>query len=160
MRWILQRVVPTKTEGSSGVRLQIAIGADLESLLTRARDDVVSPFVVHRLPEKARPQEKRAKSRTHHTQVLPEQLSRAFADARDVAGIDGDNPPTFHEIRSLGGALLKEAGWTVQRVQALMGHSSESMTKAYLEGHDAPWQAVTTGISLPRLTDLKSHPAV
>ncbi len=142
-------VVPTKTEDSSGVRLQIAIGAELEALLQRARDDVVSPFVVHRLPEKARPQDKKAKARTHHTQVLPEQLSRAFADARDEAGIDGDNPPTFHEIRSLGGALLKEAGWTVQQVQALMGHGSEAMTKHYLEGHETPWSSVSTGITLP-----------
>ncbi len=143
-------VVPSKTEESSGVRLQIAVGAELEAVLGRARDAVVSPFVVHRLPEKARPQDKRAKARTHHTQVLPEQLSRAFADARDDAGIDGDNPPTFHEIRSLGGALLKDEGWTVQQVQALMGHSSESMTKVYLEGHDSPWQSVSTGITLPR----------
>jgi len=141
-------VVPSKTEDSSGVRLQITIGPELEAVLARARDAVVSPFVVHRLPEKARPQEKRAKARTHHTQVLPEQLSRAFADARDEAEIAGDNPPTFHEIRSLGGALLQESGWTLQQVQALMGHSSETMTKAYLEGHDAPWQCVTTGIAL------------
>ncbi|HEY5805030.1 MAG TPA: tyrosine-type recombinase/integrase [Lysobacter sp.] len=142
-------VVPTKTEGSSGVRLQIAIGTELETLLTRARDDVVSPFVVHRLPEKARPQDKRAKSRTHHTQVLPEQLSRAFAGARDDAGVAGENPPTFHEIRSLGGALLQEVGWTLQQVQALMGHTSETMTKHYLDGHDSPWSVVQTGSSLP-----------
>lgn len=142
-------VVPSKTEGSSGVRLQIAIGPELEAVLARARDAVVSPFVVHRLPEKARPSDKRAKARTHHTQVLPEQLSRAFADARDAAKITGENPPTFHEIRSLGGALLQESGWTLQQVQALMGHSSETMTKVYLEGHDVPWQAVSTGIQLP-----------
>jgi enterobacteria phage integrase len=144
-------VVPSKTEDSSGVRLQIAIGPELEAVLARARDSVVSPFVVHRLPEKARPQDKRAKARTHHTQVLPEQLSRAFADSRDAAEIAGDNPPTFHEIRSLGGALLQESGWTLQQVQALMGHSSETMTKVYLEGHEAPWKLVVTGISLPTL---------
>lgn len=143
-------VVPTKTEDTSGVRLQIAIGPELEALLARARDDVLSPFVVHRLPEKARPQKMRAKAREHHTQVLPEQLTRAFADARNEACITGDNPPTFHEIRSLGGALLQDAGWTLQQVQALMGHSSETMTKVYLEGHEAPWQPVSTGITLPR----------
>lgn len=57
----------------------------------------------------SRPQHKRAKARTHHTQALPKQLSRAFAEARDEAKIGGDNPPTFHEIRSLGGALLQES---------------------------------------------------
>ena len=142
-------VVPSKTEGTSGVRLKIAVSAELDELLGRCRDAVVSPFLVHRLPAKARPQQLRAKDRSHHTQVLPEQLSRAFADARDEAGISTDNPPTFHEIRSLGGALLQDAGWTLQQVQALMGHSSEVMTKAYLEGHEAPWSSVSTGISLP-----------
>lgn len=142
-------VVPGKTEDSTGVRLRIAIGDDLAALISRCRDSVLSPYLIHRLPAKARPTHLRAKDRDHHTQVLPEQLSRAFADARDAAGIDGDNPPTFHEVRSLGGALLKDAGWTLAQVQALMGHGSEEMTKVYLEGHEAPWQSVSTGIALP-----------
>lgn len=108
--------------------------------------------MVHRLQAKARPQNLRAKERSHHTQVLPEQLSRAFADARDEAKITGDNPPTFHEIRSLGGALLQDAGWTLQQVQVLTGHSSETMTKVYLEGHDSPWQDVRTGITIHALS--------
>lgn len=143
-------VVPSKTEGSTNVRLQIAVAGPLLDLLARCRDDVVSPFVIHRLPEKARPSDKRAKTRKHHTQVLPEQLSRAFAAARDAAGITGDAPPTFHEIRSLGGALLRDAGWTTEQIQALMGHGNASMTEHYLGGHEAPWQPVTTGIALPR----------
>jgi integrase len=145
-------VVPLKTEGTSGVRLKIAINPELEALIAGCRDAVVSPFLVHRLPGKARPQQLRAKERSHHTQVLPEQLSRAFADARDKAKITGDNPPTFHEIRSLGGALLQDAGWTLQQVQALMGHSSDAMTKVYLEGHESPWQPVSTGLGLPRFS--------
>ena len=143
-------VVPSKTEGSTNVRLQIAATGPLGDLLARCRDAVVSPYLIHRLPEKARPSNMRAKDRDHHTQVLPEQLSRAFATARDAAGVDMDNPPTFHEIRSLGGALLKEAGWTTEQIQALMGHSNVAMTEHYLGGHEAPWQAVTTGIALPR----------
>ncbi|MDI9240772.1 tyrosine-type recombinase/integrase [Lysobacter sp. LF1] len=141
-------VVPSKTEETSGVRLKIAVSAELDRLLARCRDDVVSPFLVHRLPGKARPQNLRAKERKHHTQVLPEQLSRAFAAARDGAKVTSENPPTFHEIRSLGGALLQEAGWNVSQVQTLMGHNSEAMTKVYLEGHASPWQSVSTGITL------------
>lgn len=64
---------------------------------------------------------------------MPEQLTRAFQDARVAAGITGTNPPTFHEIRSLGGALLSEAGWQVEQVEGLMGHSSARMTQHYLE---------------------------
>jgi len=138
-------VVPQKTEGTSLVKLKIKIGEQLATLLSQARDSVASPYVVHRLPDRARPSDKRASARVHHTQVMPEQLTRAFQDAREAAGVAGENPPSFHEIRSLGGALVRDAGWTTEQVQALMGHASKSMTEHYLEGHDTPWHEVQTG---------------
>lgn len=146
-------VIPGKTENSTGARLRIAINGELAGVIARCRDNVLSPYLIHRLPEKARPSNMRAKTRQHHTQVLPEQLSRAFADARDAAlaehsGLVGDNPPTFHEIRSLGAALLREAGWTDAQVQALMAHSDVDMTRHYLDGHEAPWTDVSVGIKL------------
>jgi enterobacteria phage integrase len=143
-------VVPGKTEGTTGVRLRITVTPALDQVLTRCRDDVVSPFLVHRLPDRLRPSDKRAKAREHHTQVLPEQLTRAFADARDAVGLGGDGAATFHEIRSLGGALLREAGWTQAQVQTLMTHASPAMTEHYLAGHDTPWTDVEPGISLTR----------
>ena len=145
-------VIPGKTEGSTGSRLKIEIESDgdLAALLARCRDSILSPYLIHRLPDRAQSRDKCAKSRSHHTQVLPEQLSRAFAGARDDAGVEGDNAPTFHEIRSLGGALLRKAGWSKTQVQELMTHTSESMTKHYLEGHEAPWTEVRTGIKLVR----------
>jgi len=138
-------VVPQKTEGSTLVKLKIRVGDELAALLSQARDAVLSPYVVHRLPDRARPSDKRAAARQHHTQVMPEQLTRAFQDAREAAGVAGENPPSFHEIRSLGGALVRDAGWTTEQVQALMGHASKSMTEHYLEGHDTPWHEVQTG---------------
>lgn len=143
-------VIPQKTEGSSLVKLKIRIGDQLGGLLAQAHDSVLSPYIIHRLPEKARPSNMRASARQHHTQVMPEQLTRAFQDAREAAGIGGEHPPSFHEIRSLGGALLSEAGWQIEQVQGLMGHSSPSMTEHYLEGHDAPWQDVNPGDTLVR----------
>lgn len=143
-------IVPAKTESTSSVRLKIRLTPALSELVSRCRDDVLSPYLIHRLPEKARPTQLRAEARRHHTQVLPEQLSRAFADARDAAGITSANPPTFHEIRSLGGALLREQGWTTAQVQALMGHSTQAMTEIYLGGHEAPWTEVAPGLTLRR----------
>jgi len=81
-------VVPSKTEDSTLVKLKITLTPDLQAVISRARDSVVSPYLVHRLPEKARPKQKRAKAREHHTQVLPEQLTRAFQDAREAAGFE------------------------------------------------------------------------
>ena len=143
-------VVPSKTANSSGLRLQIAMSDELVRLVATARDNIASPYIIHRLPEKARPQQVRAKERQHHTQVLPEQLSRAFADARDAAGVAGENPPTFHEIRSLGAALLRQEGWDEKRVQDLLAHTDAAMTRVYLEGHVQPWTAVSSALSLPR----------
>jgi integrase len=143
-------VIPQKTEGTSLVKLKIRIGDKLGNLLAQARDSVLSPYVIHRPPQKARPSNMRASARQHHTQVMPEQLTRAFQDAREAAGIGGAYPPSFHEIRSLGGALLSEAGWGIEQVQALMGHSSASMTEHYLEGHENPWQDVQPGNTLVR----------
>ncbi|CAH0244578.1 hypothetical protein SRABI35_02793 [Stenotrophomonas lactitubi] len=137
-------VVPLKTEGSTLVKLKIRIGEELATLLAQARDTVLSPYVVHRLPDRARPSDKRASARAHHTQVMPEQLTRAFQEAREAAGVGGENPPSFHEIRSLGGAMVRDAGWTTEEVQALMGHTSKSMTELYLDGHDAPWTEVAS----------------
>lgn len=143
-------IVPTKTDTTTELKLKVKLTGELSELLVRARDNVVSPYIVHRLPEKARPTGMRAKSRVHHTQVLPEQLTRAFADARDAVGITCENPPTFHEIRSLGGALLRtESGWSRQQVQGLMGHADETTTQIYLDGHDTPWTEVTPGLALP-----------
>jgi len=143
-------IVPGKTETTSGIRLRMTLSDEAQALVTRARDAVVSPYIVHRLPEKARPQNKRAKDRNHHTQVLPEQLSRAFQEARDAAGIEGENPPTFHEIRSLGASLLRQSGRTEKQVQELLAHTDAAMTRVYLEGHEQPWTEVASAISLPR----------
>lgn len=84
----------------------------------------------------------------HYTQVLPEQLTRAFGRAFEASGVcvsTGRTRPTFHEIRSLGIALYRRAGWSEEQVQALMGHASERMTQAYMAGHEAPWTDVQVG---------------
>jgi hypothetical protein len=148
-------VVPGKTEGTTGVRMKITLEGSLAEVVNRCRDNVLSPYLVHRMPERARGKEQRAKTRIHHTQVLPEKLTRAFAEVRDLVAlertdIDAKNPPTFHEIRSLGGALLRQAGWSVKQVQELMTYTSESMTAHYLGGHETPWTEVSIGISLKK----------
>ncbi len=43
---------------------------------------------------------------------------------------------------------MRKAGWTVAQVQALMTHTSETMTEHYLGGHEVPWTEVQPGIKL------------
>lgn len=143
-------VVPRKTETTSYVRMKMRLENDLQVVIDRCRDGLASPYLVHRLPVKLPAHGKRAKAREHHLQVLPDDISRSFRRLVLLTGVDYGTalPPTFHEIRSLGGSLYREAGWTLQQVQALMGHASEEMTRHYMQGHDAPWTEVRAGLSL------------
>lgn len=100
-------VIPRKTETTSYHRLKLQIAGDLGIVIERCRDGMASPYLVHRLPRGLPTRKKWAKEREYYTQLLTEQISRAFERARSKTpqfkGVE--NPPTFHEIRSLGGDL-------------------------------------------------------
>ncbi|HHQ6614567.1 TPA: tyrosine-type recombinase/integrase [Serratia fonticola] len=63
----------------------------------------------------------------------PDALTKAFVKARNATTLElGDNPPTFHEIRSLASQLFStEKG--EEFAQRLLGHKSAVMTKKYLD---------------------------
>ncbi|HEU0198348.1 MAG TPA: tyrosine-type recombinase/integrase [Nevskiaceae bacterium] len=117
-----------------GPMLRAAIIACLQS---DERGDC--PFLIHRIPTKTR----HAAGRIHDRQVSPEMLSREFARLRDLAGVaagdDARERPTWHEIRSTGADEYRQAGWTEQRVQALLGHASIEMTREYLGRREERW---------------------
>lgn len=140
-------------QGKSGGnrRLAIKIGPELQAVLNRCRDGIDSPFILHRLPEKARPHGMRAKKRQHHTQIMPEQVTRAFGKAFERSGVKvsaGKTRPTFHEIRSLGISEYRHMGWTEEQVQDLAGHEDAKMTRHYMDGHEPPWEHVGSGLKL------------
>lgn len=65
--------------------------------------------------------------------IHPDGLTKKFVMARNLAGIEfSENPPTFHEIRSLSGRLYEELHGE-EFVQKLLGHKSDKMTKKYLD---------------------------
>ncbi|CAI0849094.1 Phage integrase family [Serratia entomophila] len=63
----------------------------------------------------------------------PDGLTKKFVAARKASELEfEENPPTFHEIRSLSGRLYKkEKGKDF--AQKLLGHKSEIMTEKYLD---------------------------
>lgn len=69
------------------------------------------------------------------SKVHPDRLSHAFAEARLLAGIDGPNPPTWHEIRSLAKRLYKEQGNV--DTKALLGHKTDRMSDLYADARGA-----------------------
>ncbi|HIA7339490.1 TPA: tyrosine-type recombinase/integrase, partial [Escherichia coli] len=65
--------------------------------------------------------------------IHPDGLTKKFVAARKLTGIQfSENPPTFHEIRSLAGRLYKETRGE-EFAQRLLGHTSEKTTKMYLD---------------------------
>jgi integrase len=68
--------------------------------------------------------------------IHPDGLTKNFVKARKMAKIEtSDNPPTFHEIRSLSGRLFKDLHGE-EFAQRLLGHTSENTTKLYLDERD------------------------
>jgi len=117
--------------------IKIRLTPELEALQARARklDDIASPYLVHRAPE--RRQRWWMAGKSHWTYVNGSYLTKAFAVARDqvprFAALPERQRPSFHEIRGLGGRLYLARGTSKADIQALMTHSNPSTTEIYLE---------------------------
>lgn len=128
-------VVQEKTKKSTDAGwLRMQVTPQLQAIITRCRDEIASPFLIHRRPAAINP--KYRKSKAHWTEVSCEMLTRAFKEARDVAKpypkLSDAEQPTFHEIRALAVHLYKRDGKDAQRIA---GHADEKMTKNYAKDH-------------------------
>lgn len=143
--FISQRKVARHNAG----HLAIQILPPLQAVITRCRDDVLSPFLIHRVPEKRRD----ARQREHWTQVLPEMLSREFQALRDTLhlcdNLMPEQRPSFHEIRALGAHLYQQAG---ADPQTLLGHTTAKTTRVYLDRHKIEYLDVDAGLVLSGAT--------
>lgn len=117
--------------GSGNIRIKL--NNEINRIIWRCRDSIMSPFLVHRLPERCTQLHYRAKNRLHPTHVLPIMVSRGFRIARRKSGYYKElslaERPTFHEIRALGAYLNEE------NPRELLGHTEQKMTDRYLSGH-------------------------
>lgn len=134
-----------KTERHGTGRLAIRITAPLAAVIDRCRDDLLSPYLLHRRPER----KVTSARKDHWTQIVPEMLSRTFQELRDRLGLYSplkpEQRPSFHEIRALGALLYKESGTDPQ---ALLGHTSAKMTDVYLGRHQTEFVEVSAGLVL------------
>jgi hypothetical protein len=142
MRWadIVNGVLNVRRQKTNAY-LAIEIAPELEDVVRRCRDDVVSPYLVH--------QAIGANKRRRAKALSPESISRGFARARDASkrfeGVAPGERPTFHEIRSLGADLYRKAG---KDPQQLLAHAERAMTEHYLEGHEPVAVRVRAGLKL------------
>lgn len=124
----------------TGVKLAIplslkcnAIGWTLRDVITRCRDRIVSPYLLHYTNTTS--------MANRGTQVKANTLTTNFSKSRDKAAIDwGDGTPaTFHEQRSLSERLYKEQGINTQ---LLLGHKSQKQTDRYHDDRGKDWIVV------------------
>lgn len=87
------------------------------------------PYIVSR--PRVQSHQKPVQGHTHTHQCTPNHISRAFANARGKAGIEG---PTFHEIRGLAISLLLNDEKDMAAVQRLAAHTDPKITSAYTAG--------------------------
>ncbi len=122
---VVQRSKTKLHKGSRPVAIPLALRLDAVGVsladLVAERGPVLSPYLVHHV--------KPWGNAPAGSPVHPDTISHSFADARELAGITGDNPPTFHEIRSLSVRLYKAQGGV--DTKALAGHTQDKTHALY-----------------------------
>lgn len=133
-------------EGAGYVRIKI--NDELQRVLDRCKDQVLSPYIIHRVPKGKT--KNRTQIKEHWTQIEAQYVSREFLKAIKLANaypeLNGRQLPSFHEIRALSIHLHKKAG---KSAQTLAGHATEKMTEFYASGHEIIWNDADVGIDLP-----------
>lgn len=129
--YLMVRQAKTGTPLKLGLSLAIEVRS-LESVIAACRDRVISPYLVH--------YDRQTGSHTRGQQVSPREISRAFQQARDRAGLSWEgSPPTFHEIRSLSCRLYAASGVDAQ---TLLGHKDAKTTELYKDSRGTEWLVV------------------
>ena len=145
-------VVQKKTaKASDAAWLRFKATPELLAVVSRCRDDTVSPFLVHRMPDRMK--QKQAQTKEHWTKVEERYLTRAFKEAREAANCypnwKDEEMPGFHEVRALSLHMYKKAGKDGQKIA---GHATEEMTKNYLKGHDEiVWSDVVPDLDIAEI---------
>ena len=116
--------------------IRIPVEGQLEELISRTRDNIASPFIIHRKPDRLR--REWIDGKEHWSQVEPQYLSKAFKKVADryepYDRYTADEKPTYHEIRSLGIHLYRKAGLG-ELVQDLTAHTDPKLDDLYEQGH-------------------------
>lgn len=113
-----------------------ALGMSLGDVVARCKaTGVVSKYLIHHIRNQGRA--------VRGSHVKLGRISNAFAEARLLAGIQGDDAPTFHEIRSLSKRLYDAQGNV--NTKELLGHMTEAMSEMYADSRGIAPIKVTLG---------------
>lgn len=146
-------VVQKKTaKATDAAWIRFRVTPELQAVISRCRDDVVSPYLVHRKPDRLK--QKQAQTKDHWTKIEERYLTRAFKEAREAAGCykgwKEEEMPGFHEVRALSLHLYQKAGKDGQKIA---GHASETMTKNYQKDHaEIVWSEAIPDLNISEIT--------
>ncbi|WP_053275552.1 tyrosine-type recombinase/integrase [Pseudomonas syringae] len=147
-------VIQQKTaKASDAAWIRFRVTPELQAVISRCRDNVASPYLVHRRPERLK--QKQAQTKDHWTKIEERYLTRAFKAAREDAGCYADwsdeEMPGFHEVRALSLHLYKKAGKDGQKIA---GHASEDMTKNYQKDHaEIVWSEAVPDLDISQFSN-------
>ncbi len=141
--YIIQQKTSEKTDAAW---LKLEITPEFQKIIDQCRDDIDSPFLIHRTPERNR----QCDSKEHPTQITGHYLSTEFKKARDAAKCypkySAKEMPGLHEIRGTSLKMYQLAGKDAQKIA---GHASPDMTSNYLKGHEfANWVEVSPDLDI------------
>jgi hypothetical protein len=95
--------------------------AHAQAVISQCRDDIASPYLVHRKPKRRK--QKQAQHKDHWTKIKERYLTRAFKDAREAAncyaGWKEEEMPGFHEVRALSLHLYRKPGRMRKKSQVM-----------------------------------------
>lgn len=146
-------VVQQKTsKASDAAWIRFKVTPELQTVLDRCRDSVLSPFLIHRQP--LRLKQKQQQNKVHWTKIEDAYLTRAFKEAREAAKCYAswadEELPGFHELRAFSLHLYKRAG---KDGQSIAGHATEHMTRNYQRDHDEiVWADAVPDIDISSIT--------
>lgn len=141
---VLKSLHQRGTAGAARLEWDLSRHKDLRDILNRRREAALQahgcPFLIY-----AEPRQLRCNSREHPWQIDRNRLTKAFALARNEAGITPDEsrtPPTFHEIRGLSMQKFREAGHSIESIAQLAAHTDKKVTESYMAEH-VTWTPVS-----------------
>ena len=129
--WIKQKKTDSRVKIPISLRL-VAADLTVGDVVAQCRNRVLSPHLLHHTASHS------GTPAGAPLQVL--NMARAFREARTMAEIGGEHPPSFYEHRSLAARLYAEQGVDAQ---VLLGHKHASMTEVYTDRRGAEWSEVT-----------------
>mgnify|MGYP003651781813 FL=1 len=142
-------VIQQKTQKCSNTGyIKIEITPALREVINECRDNLVSPYLIHRKP---RNRKFAREGELDFTKVTPDFLSFEFNRIRKLANpypnLTLSEQPGFHQGKALGIYLIEQQ--TKEYPQQLAGHASVNMTKNYGKGHEEiEWSHATPTLNV------------